>query len=172
MKKLFLAVFCLFILRFSNAQQGFEVLKDTDGKKMLKGIVTRPLLENDTAFNTYFTGGRPPSYVAEPGALAAIRQKKDSIHLIVFMGTWCEDSHFVVPRLFFLLDEAGFPSSHLSIIAADRNKKTLGNLSETLNVKNVPTIIVLKNGKEAGRIVEYGKSGQFDKELGELINSL
>ena len=35
---------------------------------------------------------------------------------------------------------------------------------------NVPTIIVMKDGKEIGRVVEYGKNGMFDKELGEIIN--
>jgi hypothetical protein len=35
----------------------------------------------------------------------------------------------------------------------------------------VPTIIVYKNGKELGRVVEYGKYGVFDKELAEIINS-
>jgi hypothetical protein len=35
---------------------------------------------------------------------------------------------------------------------------------------NVPTIIVLKDGKEIGRVVEYGKTGMFDKELGEIIS--
>jgi hypothetical protein len=33
----------------------------------------------------------------------------------------------------------------------------------------VPTIIVMKSGKEIGRVVEYGKSGEWDKELLELI---
>ena len=38
-------------------------------------------------------------------------------------------------------------------------------------VINVPTFIVMKNGKEIGRVVEYGKTGQWDKEIGEVINA-
>jgi hypothetical protein len=30
----------------------------------------------------------------------------------------------------------------------------------------------MKDGKEIGRVVEYGKYGMFDKELGEIINSI
>ena len=30
--------------------------------------------------------------------------------------------------------------------------------------------IVMKNGKELGRIVEYGKYGMFDKELAEVVS--
>jgi hypothetical protein len=51
----------------------------------------------------------------------------------------------------------------------DRSKKTIQHLSETFHIINVPTIIVLKDGKEVGRIIEYGKSGMFDKDLGEVI---
>jgi hypothetical protein len=28
---------------------------------------------------------------------------------------------------------------------------------------------VLKQGKEIGRVVEYGKTGMFDRELGEIV---
>jgi hypothetical protein len=34
----------------------------------------------------------------------------------------------------------------------------------------VPTFIVLKNGKEIGRVVEYGKFGMPDKEIGEIVS--
>jgi hypothetical protein len=44
-------------------------------------------------------------------------------------------------------------------------------LSEALGVVNVPTIIVMKEGKEVGRVVEYGKTGVWDKELGDIFAS-
>ncbi len=39
-----------------------------------------------------------------------------------------------------------------------------------MGITNVPTIIVLKNGKEVGRVVEYGASGKWDEELASLLN--
>ena len=87
----------------------------------------------------------------------------------MFIGTWCEDSHFIIPKLYATTDAAGFPEKNITLIGVDRNKTTLGNLTEALNVKNVPTIIVMKNGKELGRVVEYGKYGMFDKELAEIV---
>ncbi len=50
-------------------------------------------------------------------------------------------------------------------------KKTLHHLAEAFQVTNVPTFIVLKNGKEIGRVVEYGRYGMIDKELGEIVNA-
>jgi hypothetical protein len=41
-----------------------------------------------------------------------------------------------------------------------------------LHVDKVPTIIVLKNGKELGRVIEFGKYGLFDMELGEILKAM
>ena len=110
-------------------------------------------------------------YTANSVALNALKQYGDSIQIVAFMGTWCEDSHSIIPKFFNLLDAAGYPKNKLTLIGVDRSKKTLGNLSEALDVKNVPTLMVMKNGKEIGRVVEYGKYGMWDKEFGEVIQS-
>jgi thiol-disulfide isomerase/thioredoxin len=112
------------------------------------------------------------AYTPNAASLEALKNNRDSVELLVFMGTWCEDSHFIIPKLFSLLDAAGYPGNKISLIGTDRNKKTLGYLSEGMNVTLVPTIIIMKNGKEIGRVVEYGKYGLFDKELAEIINAV
>ena len=56
------------------------------------------------------------------------------------------------------------------MIGVDRSKKTIQHLAEAFGVINVPTIIVMKNGKEVGRVVEYGKYGLYDKELAEILS--
>jgi hypothetical protein len=38
-----------------------------------------------------------------------------------------------------------------------------------MNITNVPTIIVMKNGKEVGRVIEYGTIGKWDKELSDIV---
>lgn len=154
----------------SQAQGQYEVSKDHDGGKILKGIINRDLLEKDSSFKWY-----PESlnnYIPNRPAVDAFKKYGDSLQLIVFMGTWCEDSHFVVPKLFSLLDAASFSRDKISLLGVDRNKKTLSHLAEGLNIVNVPTIIVMKNGKELGRVVEYGKSGLFDKDLGEIVAAI
>ena len=156
------------ISSFSFAQTQFEVLPDKDGK-ILKGIISVDILEKDPAFKWFAEGQK--AWTPNEAGVAAFKKNADSLQLIVFMGTWCEDSHFVVPKLYYMLDKAGFPRDHITLIGVDRAKKTISHLTEALNILNVPTIIVMKNGKEAGRVVEYGKSGLFDKELGEIIGN-
>ncbi len=147
--------------------QPVETFSERPGEKTLKGHLTRAMLENDTSFKWYATNYK--NYKARPDALASLRNQADSVEIVAFMGTWCEDSHLIIPQLIALLDSAQFPKEKFSLIGVDRNKKTIGRLSQALNVTLVPTIIAFKNGKELGRVVEYGKYGMFDKELAEVL---
>jgi thiol-disulfide isomerase/thioredoxin len=151
------------------AQNQFETTIDNRGEKIFKGIISRDVIQYDTSFKWYATNLN--GYTPNSLALQALRQHGDSIQIIAFMGTWCEDSHFIIPKLFSLFDSAGFTNERLTLVGVDRSKRTLSYLAEALDVRNVPTLIVLKNGKELGRVVEYGKYGMWDKELGEVINS-
>jgi len=152
------------------AQHQYEVVPDVEEGKYFKGIISRQVLMSDTSMSKWFMENTK-AYTPNAEGLETIRTHRDSIELMVFMGTWCHDSHFIIPKLFTFLDAAGFSNDKVVLIAADRNKKTLSHLAEALDVKLVPTIIVWKNGKELGRVVEYGKYGMFDKELGEIVRA-
>lgn len=168
MIRIYFIILSLFIASQIFSQSQFEIVPENNGSKIWKGLIARDVLEKDTSFASWYLPNRK-AYAPNKETIAALQKNADSLELIVFMGTWCEDSHFVVPKLLSLVDAAGFPKNRVSLIGVDRDKKTLGNLSEALNVTNVPTIIVMKKGKELGRVIEYGKSGMFDKDLGEII---
>jgi len=157
----------LFLSQVSIAQHPYEVLVERPNEKTLKGIISREVLQNDTSFKWYASNLK--GYTPNSLAVEGLKKNKDSVQLLVFMGTWCEDSHFIIPKFYSLLDAAGFSTDKVTLIGVDREKKTLSHLTEALNIKNVPTIMVMKNGKEMGRVVEYGKYGLFDKELGEIL---
>ncbi|MET0394836.1 MAG: thioredoxin family protein [Chitinophagaceae bacterium] len=170
MKKIsFLLAVLLFAGMAIHAQSQYDISTGPHGEKILKGILSRDLLEKDTAFSWYAENQK--GYTPNETGLTALKNNADTLRLILFMGTWCEDSHFIIPRFFSLIDKAGFSSDRVTLIGVDRGKKTLGHLSEALHITNVPTIIVLKNGKELGRVIEYGSDGLFDKALGEVINT-
>ncbi|MFZ1264001.1 MAG: thioredoxin family protein [Chitinophagaceae bacterium] len=166
-KRLITFICALVIYSTGFSQNPYEILVERPNEKTLKGIISQDVLLKDTSFKWYAENlkGYSPNTVA----LEGLTKNKDSIQLLVFMGTWCEDSHFIIPKFYSLLDAAGFSQDRVTLIGVDREKKTLSHLSEALNVKNVPTILVMKNGKEIGRVIEFGKYGLFDKELGEII---
>lgn len=170
MKFLFGICFTLLFANIANAQKTFEILKDSvTGQKMLKGMIQKEDIASEPEYGWYEESQR---IYSKPNAEAveALKNNKDKIYLVIFGGTWCEDTHFVLPKFFKIQEAAGFPMSRIAMFAVDRDKKTLSPIAEAMDVTNVPTIIVMENGKEKGRVVEYGKTGYWDKELAEIIN--
>jgi thiol-disulfide isomerase/thioredoxin len=162
-------IFSILIISISfsaMAQQQYEVSRD-DTYKILNGIISKDILLQDTAF-AWFAANQK-SYVPNPEGLALLKANKDSLRFVVFGGTWCDDTHYILPKFFVLLKAAGISEDRVTLIAVDHNKKSVGNLADAFALKNVPTFIVMKNGKELGRVVEYGKTGVWDREIGEVL---
>ena len=84
----------------------------------------------------------------------SIKPLLENVSLRVFMGTWCEDSQRETPRLYKVLEALDFDNDKFEIIAVSRDKDTPDHLEKDQNIEYVPTIIVLKNENEIGRIVE------------------
>jgi thiol-disulfide isomerase/thioredoxin len=172
MKKIFITVVCLFTAYGSFAQKTYEILTDSsdNNAKMLRGEITKEDINNDTAFKWYAESLKIYTH-PDSSAVSAFSANKDKIYFIVFGGTWCEDTHFIIPKFFKIQESSGFPENRILLYAVDRHKHAISNIAQAMNIKATPTIIVMKDGKEMGRLVEYGKTGYWDKELAKIINS-
>jgi thiol-disulfide isomerase/thioredoxin len=168
MKHLFLVLVSAFCTGLSFAQSA-ETNVEQDGTKIIKGFVTQKELESDPAFK--WVADNKKGYTPYAAALGAAKANKETVHFLVFGGTWCDDTKMILPKFFSLTDAAGFSPERMTIVGVDRSKKSLHHLTETFGITNVPTIIVMKGGKEIGRVVEYGKTGMFDKDLGEILSA-
>ena len=163
----------LWYLAFSVVQAQpsfFEVLPDAEEKKLFRGLVTMADIKNDSSFTWYAQNTK--YYKPNAALVAALKAKAGQYHLMLFAGTWCHDSQQIIPKYFRCLEAAGMPDSVITIAAADRNKTTIASLHKVFQVTMVPTIIVMKDGKEVGRITEFGKTGLPEAELAVLIESL
>jgi thiol-disulfide isomerase/thioredoxin len=165
-KSLFLFVVVIAVHAIGFAQGQYEVLKDGDGGKILKGIISRDILARDTSFKWYAQNLK--TYGGKDAA--AFGKQKDGVQLVIFLGTWCEDSQVIIPKLFPFFDAAGLSNDRVTLIGVDRNKKSISHITDAFNIINVPTIIVMKEGKEPGRVVEYGQYGMVEKELAEIAD--
>ncbi|MEO9021818.1 MAG: thioredoxin family protein [Ginsengibacter sp.] len=166
-----MVAFLMTIAFSSNAQSTYKVLADSSNgnSKMFEGIITKKDLTSEPSFDTWYAESQRVYQRPDTAAVNAFRNHKD-LYFIVFGGTWCEDTHYILPKFYKIQEDAGFPESHIALYATDRKYITEGNIAQALNVKNVPTIIVMKNGKELGRVVEYGTTGRWDKELAAIVN--
>lgn len=169
MKKIILPVLFLAICRMAVAQSPYISAPDPQhpDQHILNGIITKYALENDTAY-TWYNSSRQ-IYKPSDAVLNTMKDAGGKVKFVVFGGTWCEDTQFVLPKFFKLQELSGYPDAGISFFAVDRSKKTVGGIADAFKIINVPTIIVMKDGVEVGRVVEYGKTGQWDKELTELI---
>lgn len=172
MKNFVLISGLLLIFSFAvRAQSQYETLIDSanNNEKILKGKITKSELANNPAY-TWYAESQKIYSVPNAAAVEGMRKNKDNVNIVIFGGTWCEDTHFVLPKFFKIQDASGFPDDRITIYAVDRNKKTLGTFADDYHITNVPTIIVMKDGKEVGRVVEYGKTGKWDQEFADIFS--
>jgi len=165
MKRFLLIAAIIFSAQIVFAQT--EISRDANGNKILKGFITKQELATDSSF-TWFAQNQQ-GYTPDPYALQLLRTNRDSVNILAFGGTWCGDTKYILPKFFVLADAAGLSQEHITLLGVDHDKKTIQHLSEAFGITNVPTIIVMKNGKELGRVVEYGHTGLFDKDLAEIL---
>ena len=169
MKQLIIVFSFFMVLNQQSEAQTYEAVKDRTGKKLLKGFVTDSLLKADPAEFKWFAESESVYTPAEK-VVNSFLEQKDSVTFMVFFGTWCPDSHYVVPRFYKILEQAGIDKKRVTLFALDRTKKDEAHFATNFNIQHVPTIIILKEGKEIGRVVEYGVTGKFDEELAKVLS--
>ncbi len=90
---------------------------------------------------------------------AFVQRIEEDVHsfdfsFIVFAGNWCEDSRSELPKFYQLLEMANIPASKVTMYGLDENKNDITRNAEKFGIYKVPTIIVVRNGIENGRIAE------------------
>src|SRR5258708_2734305 len=167
MKHLLLLLLVIGIGILTHAQSEYIVTTDGGGK-MLKGVVKREMLENDSAFKWFHEN--QSGYTPNTETVSILRAKGQRARFLLLGGTWCGDTQNLLPRYYLLMDAAGIGNDQLTFVAVDRQKHSLTHLPEDMHLAHTPTFIVLKDGKEVGRVVEYGKNGQWEAELAEIVS--
>jgi thiol-disulfide isomerase/thioredoxin len=167
--KLFITAISVIFTMAAFSQTQYEVSPDPNHPeiKILKGIINKDLIKNDSAYKWYAANQK--GYANPDTAIVGALHRDNGVKYVVFGGTWCGDTQFILPRFFMLQEKAGIADDRITFFGVDRQKQSLGNITSALNIINVPTIIVMRNGKEVGRVVEYGKTGKWDKELAEIV---
>ena len=88
---------------------------------------------------------------------------------MVLIGTWCEDSQNLIPKLYTTLLKADYDVGSVKIIGVDRMKEAKERMEKPYSIEKVPTIIVYKNEKEVGRIIEVVKQS-IETDLADIIS--
>ncbi|TKB44199.1 TlpA family protein disulfide reductase [Thalassotalea mangrovi] len=84
--------------------------------------------------------------------LAALATITGDIKVKIFFGTWCHDSEREVPRFIKLAEQ--HPQLQYQLISLDYQKSDPDGQAERYQVKFTPTFVIIKDGRELGRIIE------------------
>ena len=80
---------------------------------------------------------------------------REPVHILLFLGTWCGDSRRGVPPFMAVFRAANNPNLKLDIIGVTRDKEDPEGLAPRYGIERVPTFVILKDGKEIARLVEF-----------------
>jgi hypothetical protein len=89
----------------------------------------------------------------------------------VIFGTWCGDSRREVTRFWKAIDLAGGVAKMpfaIEYVGVDMGKKAPEGMIDGVELRYVPTFLVLRDGKEVGRVIESAPNG-IEKDLGALL---
>lgn len=154
------------IMLHAQYQSDFEEVKSSNEAEVIyKGSCTFDDVEKVPAFKLT---EQSESYKPDEEKIESLSEELNKYQLIVFLGTWCEDSHRLIPQLYRVLTDTGYPLDQMQIFALDRDKKGRNGEEKQYKITNVPTIIVLQDGNERGRITETVKQN-VESDLLEII---
>ena len=153
MKSFLLTILALTLGFSAGAHKPYSVAPDEQtGGLVFKGPITLADLNGEPAFKWMKQG--QSQYKPDAAEIALLAKRLPGHRFVIFMGTWCDDSQNLVPKLAKVLQELNFPESQISIWGVDRAKQSNGIDTKAYNIKLVPTIILYEGEKETGRIVE------------------
>lgn len=167
MKKLtLLAIMALLIGNFQWASAQEDTQKQVDYR--YTGELNKEDLLNSPMTYRWFAP-KYESFKADEVALKTIKKHINDYDIVMFMGTWCPDSHREVPRVYKILDETGYDMDHLKVYALAHGMVSKSGEEKGKNITNVPTLIFYKDGKEVNRFVEHPRES-LEKDIAKIVS--
>lgn len=134
-------------------QYNLDVTVDNEtGDIIYRGECSFKDLGSEQAFTWLRTG--TGHYNPDKATVGYLERTLKDYNMVVLMGTWCEDSHKLLPQIYKLLRITQYPMSQYKMYGLDLNKVGYNDEHEKYKVVSVPTIILLSKGSEIGRITE------------------
>ncbi|MFH1755514.1 MAG: prolyl oligopeptidase family serine peptidase, partial [Candidatus Latescibacterota bacterium] len=140
------------------------------------GEITRETFEKQ--LNDWF--GEYFDYAPDKTTVEELSAYIHDVEITCILGTWCSDSQREIPRLWKILDSVEYPASQLTMLAVGSSRFTRDmpivpdvftwslDVKKYHDVTRVATIIIKRDGKELGRIIETPTSS-LEKDLLDIV---
>ena len=151
------AIYLFILMTVAVAAYGQEAGKyEHKGQSHLIGVFDPDILRSDPAFSEWFMA----SYHEVEFPKNSAKWKKDlkTVKVEIYMGTWCGDSRYLVPKFIKLWEELGLKKDQLQFVAlyggGEHYKQSPEGQEIGKHIHRVPTFIFTQNDQEIARIVE------------------
>ena len=140
--------------------------KDWEGNEILVGSITYAQM---TQYTEAWFDKEYDFYRINEERLAQIKPLLKDKRVVLIMGTWCEDSQREVPGMMKILNQAGYNTAEMEIIAIDEDKRTKEGLEKAYNLAYIPALIFFEGEKEMNRIVEFPMSS-LEQDILDILS--
>lgn len=138
-----------------------------DGEFMLVG-----LLQYEDIINRFAEWQESDQYAeVEPQVIEKLKKIDEPLKVLCFLGTWCSDSRDGVPPFMKSIQAADNPFIEVELIGVDRQEDDPQHLGPQYHITRVPTFVILKNGKEISRMVEFPQKS-FAEDFTDIVMNL
>lgn len=110
------------------------------------------------------------NYKPESAAVSTLKTCAAETKVTVVFGTWCPDSKNYVPRLLRALRDANNDRLRINLVAVDNQFHEPVDTVQPRRIINVPTVIVERDGREIGRIIETPAAPTIEEDLAAILN--
>jgi hypothetical protein len=150
------------------AQSDFDISRDKENDQVVfKGKISFEDLEKESSFSWLKKG---EDYKPDSNAVKFLKKNLLNYELVVLMGTWCDDSHEMIPKLYKTLLLTEYPMVRFNMYGVDRAKEAKYIEHKLYRVDKVPVVIVYKNHMEVGRITEVVKKS-IEEDLRRIVEA-
>jgi thiol-disulfide isomerase/thioredoxin len=109
-------------------------------------------------------------YVPDSLIMIKLKQNLPGINFIIFGGTWCSDTKRELPAFLSILHQLSVGSNRYDMWMLDLKKESTYINPKLYDIQYVPTILIYKDGKEIGRIIEKPKE-TLEVDLLKIISN-
>lgn len=144
---------------------GFFALNSCSNKEIV-GKFTWEDWKKEAAWNDY----EAESYKLNNEDIAKLSEylTKYKVSFVLVSGAWCHDSEEEMPRILKVLNSAKMNEEAIEIYGVGRQKDAKDGIRQKYEIEKVPTLIIYKNGKEIGRILEH-PDNSWERDLWQII---
>lgn len=167
MLKLLALIFIITLIEAGQNERNI-VRDERTGSEMLIGNCSRQALSSKP-FDSWFLKNYS-EYLVDTQTLKPVLNNIHLIDFTIILGTWCGDSHREVPRFYKILDSLRVDENRIRLIAVNRQKTSLNDETNGLNILRIPTFILSREGVELGRIVESPET-TLEKDIATILSA-